>query len=85
MIRWSKRIRNPRPFDKWMARNFIMVFMLPLFSYDKWQFLVVLFSYLNYVRFTKQQSKWEKENDNKCIRCGHSERLSLNTKSSDSS
>ena len=62
-----------------------MVFMLPLFSYDKWQFLVVLFSYLNYVRFTKQQSKWEKENDNKCIRCGHSERLSLNTKSSDSS
>ena len=70
MIRWSKRIRNPRPFDRWMARNFIMVFMLPLFSYDKWQFLVVLFSYLNYVRFTKQQSKWEKENDNKCIRCG---------------
>jgi len=82
MIRWSKRIRNPRPFDRWMARNFIMVFMLPLFSYDKWQFLVVLFSYLNYVRFTKQQSKWEKENDNKCIRCGQ---LSLNTKSSDSS
>ena len=70
MIRWSKRIKNPQPFDKWMARNFIMVFMLPLFSYDKWQFLVVLFSYLNYVRFTKQQSKWEKENDNKCIRCG---------------
>ena len=70
MIRWSKRIRNPRPFDRWMARNFIMVFMLPLFSYDKWQFLVVLFSYLNYVRLTKQQGKWEKENDNKCIRCG---------------
>jgi len=70
MIRWSKRIKNPTPFDRWMARNFIMVFMLPLFSYDKWQFLVVLFSYLNYVRLTKQQNKWEKENDNKCIRCG---------------
>ena len=68
MIRWSKRIKNPTPFDRWMARNFVLVFVLPLFSYDKWQFLVVLFSYLNYVRFTKQQSKWEKEND-KCYRC----------------
>jgi hypothetical protein len=63
-------IPAPSPFDKWMTRNFIMVFILPLFSYDKWQFLIVVFSYLNYMRLTNQQSKWEKENDNKCIRCG---------------
>jgi hypothetical protein len=68
-LRWNKRIKNPTPWDKWMTRNFMFVFIVYLFPYDRWQFLFVLFAYFNYKWLSNQEMEWEKEND-KCYRCG---------------